>query len=132
MASLQSFLNANRVRFNAEWTDENPHISDMVAGSSHYKCTIKSGSKQLTVYFSQSPAIYREPTAKDILGCLAMDAAGFENSRGFEEWCAEYGYNTGSRKAEKIYHAIEKQTNDLKRVFGVEQYEALLWKTDHE
>lgn len=132
MQSLQAFLNANKVRFSADWADENPHLNGMPAGSSHYKCTIKSGSRQMTVFFSQGPAVCREPTAKSVLSCLAMDASGYENAGSFEDWCAEYGYDTDSRRAEKTYRAIEKQSADLLRVFGDAQYKKLLWDTEQE
>jgi hypothetical protein len=45
----------------------------------------------MTVYFSQGPAISREPTIEDVLDCLVLDASGADS---FEDWCAEFGYDT--------------------------------------
>jgi hypothetical protein len=36
----------------------------------------------------------------------------------FEEWAAEFGYDSDSRKAEETYHACVKQTRDAMRVIS--------------
>ena len=69
----------------------------------------------MTVYFSQGPAISGEPTTEDVLDCLALDASGADS---FEDWCAEYGYDTDSRKAEHIYNTVRKQTEELASFLG--------------
>jgi hypothetical protein len=55
-------------------------------------------------------------------GCR-LDASGADT---FEDWCAEYGYDTDSRKAEHIYKTVRKQTVELAGFLGPELYEALL------
>lgn len=73
------------------------------------------------------------PSISDVLDCLAMDAVGIENARGsFDDWCAEYGYDTDSRKAEKTFHICERQAAHLKHFLGAELFEQLLWNTDRE
>jgi hypothetical protein len=124
--TLRKFIESNRVRFAAEMTDANPHMDSMPAGSVHWRCTLKVGRRSMVVYFSQGPAVCREPTAEDVLDCLASDASGYENAGSFEEWCGEYGYDTDSRKAEKTYKAIEKQCDGLGRLFSPDQFAALL------
>src|SRR3990167_8432953 len=101
--NLEQFIARNRVRMSAEWADSNPNMADMPGGSSHWKCKIKAGKRSMTVYFSQGPAHSREPTAADLLDCLASDASTIDNARGFEEFCSELGYDTDSRKAERIF-----------------------------
>ncbi len=116
--TIQAFINQYRVKFIAEKTDNNPNMSDMPAGSAHWKCIIRRvGGRRMTVYFSQGPAICKEPTAADVLDCLASDASGYDG-RDFEEWASEYGYDIDSRRAEKTWNAIGKQVDDLKRVLG--------------
>ena len=44
------------------------------------------------------------PKAADVMHSLIMDSDVF-NSSGFEDWAANYGYDTDSRKAESIYRA---------------------------
>ena len=124
--SLNEFINHNRIHARAEWTDDNPGMSDMPAGSSHWRVILTRSGKRMTVPFSQGPAISREPTAEDVLDCLASDAASFENAQSFEDWASEYGYDADSRKAERIYRAVEKQTVKLRAFMG-ELYQPLLW-----
>jgi hypothetical protein len=72
-----------------------------------------------------------EPTLESILDCIASDAGGYENARDFEEWCSEYGYDTDSRKAEKIYQATAEQTKKLRHLIGDnELYKKLLWEIE--
>ena len=70
------------------------------------------------------------PELEDLLDCLASDASGIENSPDFEDWCGEYGYDTDSRKAEKIFKTVEHQARRLKQFLGDDLYEALLWNTE--
>jgi len=73
-----------------------------------------------------------EPELADVLDCLASDASGFDNSRSFEEWAGEYGYDTDSRKAEKTYLTVKNQALELKSFLGREAYETLLWNVERE
>lgn len=43
----------------------------------------------------------------DVLGSLYLDAHGVMNAKDFEDWADEYGYDTDSRAAEKIYHSVK-------------------------
>lgn len=70
------------------------------------------------------------PTARDVLECLALDAAGYENARHFEDWADEYGYDTDSRSAEQTYRAVETQSVNLRAQLGQTAYEQLLWNVD--
>jgi len=45
-----------------------------------------------------------------------------------EDWCAEYGYDTDSRKAERTFRAVERQTKALKRMLGsTEAFDAVIF-----
>ena len=122
---MQAFIARHRVRMTAERADKNPHITDMAPGSTHWQCCLRAGSRQMTVFFSMGPALAGKPQAADVLECLASDAAGFENASNFEDWAREYGYDPDSRKAERTYRAVEKQTAGLKRLFSEPAYEDL-------
>lgn len=50
-----------------------------------------------------------DPTAYDVLCSLVMDACSIEDSRGFEDWASNLGYDPDSRKAEKIYQQCEQE-----------------------
>jgi hypothetical protein len=131
--NIQQFTVSNRIRMTVEWADSNPNIAadaKWMASARHFRCVLKCGKRQLTIPFSQGAAHEKEPTASDVLDCLAMDAIGVENARSFEEWCAEYGYDTDSRKAEKIFQVCEREAEGLRRLLGPEAYEQLLWKVE--
>lgn len=53
------------------------------------------------------------PTSYDVLACLTKYDVG-----DFENFCSEFGYDSDSRKAEKIYIACQKEWSEVKRVFG--------------
>lgn len=73
----------------------------------------------------------KPPKAEDVLDCIASDAAGFINARGFEDWASEYGYDTDSRKAEATYRAVEAETIALRKLLGSEAaFQSLLFDTE--
>jgi hypothetical protein len=132
--TINQFVNRSNIRMSCDWADTNPNIDpkDWARGTSHFRCTFRRGRKQMSTYFSQGPAIAGEPKAVDVLDCLASDAAGIDNARHFEDWCGEYGYDTDSRKAERIYEACRKQAMKLENFLGAELYQALLFETERE
>jgi len=101
-----------------------------VDNMNHYTVTLTrredGKTKRMTVPFFQGYGIEHDPRAEDVLDCLASDAAGVENARSFEDWCSEYGYDTDSRTAERIYKACEKLAEKLKNFMG-SFYDSLLW-----
>lgn len=50
---------------------------------------------------------------ENILDVLISDGWGYEQAQSFEDWAGEYGYDTDSRKAERIWQAVKQQTNDF-------------------
>lgn len=132
---LSRFIESRKVRMDPpEYVADNPNMAaddGWKRSATHWKCTIRRGNKQLTTYFSQGSAHTKEPTLADILDCLASDAAGIDNARDFEDWCAELGYDPDSRKAEKTFKVCEKQAESLKRLFG-EDFKTLLYETGRE
>lgn len=96
----------------------------------HYKVRIGCGRRSFGLYFSTGTSWTKQPVIDDVLNSLASDAAGYENAQSFEDWAAEYGYDTDSRKAEKIYRTVKRQAEQLKRTIGDEAYNDLLWNTE--
>jgi len=128
--TLAQFIAANRIRISSEWTASNPNMDDS-ARMDHWKVTLRSGKRQMTLTFSKGFGHNgAEPTADEVLDCLASDSASVENARDFEDWAQEFGYDTDSRKAEKTYRQCERQAEKLKRLLGEEAYKALLWDTE--
>lgn len=63
------------------------------------------------------------PHAADVLYSLILDSSAVGQS--FNDWCSDFGYDTDSRKAERIYHACQEGADKLSRVFNAEQRKAL-------
>ncbi len=61
-----------------------------------------------------------EPNAYDILACLSPLS---EDT--FDDFCSSMGYNTDSIQAEKTYRACIEQDRNLRKLFTLEQLEAL-------
>lgn len=53
------------------------------------------------------------PTAYDVLACIEKHDVGT-----FDDFCAEFGYDTDSRKAETLYFAVQKEGKECQRMFG--------------
>lgn len=120
----QNFAQEYGIHATATATDSNPNMEDARPDARHWKVTLRRGPARLTVPFTQGSAHRKPPTAMDVLGCLASDASGAEES--FEEWCGNLGYEADSRKAKKTYDAVKKQTAKLKTFLGDGLFRALL------
>lgn len=133
--TLTEFISDHNISMDCEKTGSNPNMDSMPEGSCHYRCTFFAGERMrgpFEVPFSRGPALEGEPTAEDVLDCLASDASGVENARNFEEWASEYGYDTDSRKAERTYNIVREQAKQLRGFLGSDAYELLLWHTERE
>jgi len=127
---ISDFVQRNGITLTHEDESFNPH-TDGPENMDNYKCVLRRGRKRLTVHFSKGIGLNGEPpTAEEVLDCLASDAAGFVNSRGFEDWYSDYGYSEYSCKAERTYRTIERQERKLRAFLGDAECEALLWNTE--
>lgn len=150
--TIEQFIERNRISLKADWTDHNPNMADS-ENMDHWKVTLArkdavprrtaSGVDllkniktvaRMTLYFSRGYGNEgKDPTAEEVLDCLASDAAGIENAAGlltepdFEDWCSEYGFEADSRKAEQTFKACVHQARRLKTFLGDELYAQLLW-----
>src|SRR5262249_40492194 len=126
------FAERYHVKLESELIEARPDklMDDMPRGSAHWKCVLRCGPRRMTFYYSQGPAVVGEPKIACVLDNLASDAAGFENAPTFQEWAPEYGYDADSRKAERIYNAVERQAGQLRALLGQDAYKQLLWHTD--
>lgn len=58
------------------------------------------------------------PLLADVLYSLHMDASAADET--FDDWCANYGYDTDSRKAFASYHECVQYGITLKRMLGTD------------
>lgn len=63
------------------------------------------------------------PPIKDVLYSLALDSDCIDYS--FEDWAANYGYDSDSRKAESIYRECQSIANKMQRMFSADEIEFL-------
>lgn len=71
------------------------------------------------------------PVCFDAAYCVISDAQGVNNSRSFEDWCGDYGYDSDSRTAERTYKQCTKQSDKLQALLG-EDYERILGLDEEE
>ena len=116
--TTQSFAEKHGIEFDFTVAEENPNMDGIPEGSMHYLCTFSLAGVTMDVPFSMGPALCRDPELGEVLDCLLADAWGLANSRSFEDWAAELGYDEDSRKAEKTYRAVERQTRQLREFLG--------------
>lgn len=101
------------------------------AEASHYRVRLlRSGARPFGLYYSMGAAHKSPPTLPDVLDCLASDASGYDAEDGFEAWAEAYGYDPDSRRAERLYRAVERQAEHLRAFLGYAAYESLLYGTE--
>lgn len=126
MKPLAEFIEQRNIKF--ECTPVNDRQDGiMTTLAFHYKCRIQQYRRGFTLYFSQGGAHTQAPTVTDVLSCIAEDAASYENAGSFEDWAQEFGWDTDSRKAEKCYRATKRQSEQLKRALGADNYAYLIF-----
>lgn len=132
--TLQQFIDKLGITISNQPTGENPHMEDS-GRMDNWKVKLRSKKQGTTMrlYYSKGVGHHgAEPTADEVLDCLASDTAGIDNSNGFNDWCSEYGYDTDSRRAEKTYRQCERQAERLKKFLGEEYYNDLLWNIERQ
>ena len=98
----------------------------------HYRCVLRKGKKQHTVYFSKGYGHNgAAPTVTEVLNALAVDASSFENHPDLASFMDEFGYEKLSQ-GKKIYKACERQATKLKDFLGEDEYNELLYETEPE
>lgn len=127
---------------NAEWDADYVSEDDMWDdAASHWQVTLTrthpanpNDTRAITVPFHQGSAHTKPPTARDVLQCLLSDTSGLDGS--FEEWAANYGYDTDSRKAYATFQVILEQTQKLASFLdnhdGHGHLDLWLYETDNE
>lgn len=135
LQTVARFIEKHNITAKVRRVDTNPNMdadAEWMRSASHWRVTFSFQKRRMTVPYSMGSAHTQPPTAKEVLDCLADDSAGLENRASFEEWREDYGYDTDSRKAERIYNTVVKQSERLHKLLGDELYDELLWKTERD
>lgn len=108
---------------------EDPADHQRDPGRRWYDVTLTMDGRTMVVPFGMGSAHSERPSAADVLNCLASDASTYDQARGFEDWAADLGFDTDSRKAERIYREVGKQARELRAFLG-DKYDAYLYETE--
>lgn len=86
-------------------------------GAHHYVATLKYHPRGTTldgIEFHTGSGWKHDPKASDIMECLLSDASLGDNT--FDDFCAELGYDTDSRKALESYLECQSMNAKLRRL----------------
>lgn len=140
----EKFLKDTGTTFKAEFLNHGKHFEDDKEMRDIYKITLERNGRKWDFNFGQSIArsgdafghrkkcsksncqtvnnlgvckvhdTRREaPNAYDVLACIEKSDVGT-----FEEFCSNFGYNTDSKKAEKVYFAVQKESKECLKMFS--------------
>ena len=133
--SMTEFLKKHGITMTAARTNSNPNFyaKDMwIQSSTHWFCLFSMGDSSFQTFFSQGSGHRgKAPLAKDVMNCLISDSSSVQG-RSFEDWASDMGYDTDSRKAERTYDIIVRQSKNLKLFLGKETLSEALHKVERE
>lgn len=145
MQTMFDFINRNQIMMKVEATTNNPNFVDS-DDMDHWHCTFTRFdpvSSPIVITFFSTGVGHRTkprrswekvkpipPSIGTVLSCLAQDAAGVENAKWFDNWCSECGYDSDSRKAERIWNLCREGARELEEFLGHTEYQALLFDTE--
>lgn len=119
----QDFLDLTGSTLEVKFLKHDKYFPDDKEMRDIYEIILKRANRSFVFTFGQSIFKTEEkesPTAYDILSCFTKYDPGT-----FENFCADYGYDTDSRKAEKIYNNVVKEYDNLKMLYSDKELELL-------
>ena len=103
--------------------------NDSFKDSDGWTCILHNSKKQMTVNFYMGRGHHgKEPRVADVLNSLLLDSSALDMD--FEDFCGNFGYNTDSRKAEKIYKDCLKSGRKLQSFLG-DDFEEFIENNDY-
>ena len=110
------FMEKTGTTMKAVYVDHKPYFVDDKESRDIYRITLKRNGDKYTFRFGQSindSDGNTPPTAYDVLASITKS-----DPESFENFCSEYGYDADSRKALKTFHAVEKEWENVNRLFS--------------
>ena len=126
MTTIDEFIKKNNLRMEVRKTFSNPSMDAGKYEMNHYEIKIIKNNNSFVTHYSMGLGLKYTPKITGVIDCLAMEASGVENEGTFENWCDSFGYDTDSRKAERIWETIKIEAKQLKTLLGQEAYNELL------
>lgn len=125
--TIAQFIKKHGVKVTFKQVATRPDIAagEWIEGSTHYRVTVSANRKRMTCNYTMGPAHEAGSVRpEDVLDSLKLDAAFGEYS--FPNFCSELGYDTDSRKAERIHKSCRRASVNLARILGAVAYAELL------
>lgn len=112
-----TFLLKSNTEFKVKYVKHDFYFQNDKQTRDIYRITLKRNGEKYSFKFGQSinNSNYgnNPPSAYDVLACLTKyDPESFHN------FCDEFGYDEDSKKAEKIYKAVQKEYDNIISMFG--------------
>lgn len=73
---------------------------------------------QIAAVVEQGVAITTRPSAEEVADSLVSEVSAYRDAGSFESWADEFGYDSDSRKAEKLYNQVGAQVDGVVTLFG--------------
>ncbi len=132
MQTLKEFLAASEVGMRCREVDRNGSQELLMTApwaSRQYRCELHgtNGDRPVTTIVGSDEG---PPELPDVLDEVAAEAAVVEAARCFEEWAVQMGFDSDSRRAERVYRAWCRRRSNLQKLLGEERFRQLLWRTE--
>lgn len=95
---------------NATWNREASHWHVMISRDG------VGNPSQMNLQYSMGSAHKGEPKLADVMYSLVCDTRDIDG-QSFEQWASEFGYDSDSRRAERIYRACVNQRTEMLALF---------------
>lgn len=123
--AVNEVLRLNNIAFNAVYVDQVKKEGNW--NCDYFVCTLKYKGTTETFNYHTGLGLRKNnktvmPKATDVLYSLFLDCTQGED---FIDWCANYGYDSDSIKAMKIYEACQANETKLKNVLPNEVFKQL-------
>jgi hypothetical protein len=105
----------------ADPTKLDREINQWGDGSHHYRVTLTYDGRSMSTCYHMGSAHTKGPKLLNVLDSLFLDS---DCGADFEDFCANSGYDTDSRRAERTYKACVSIGIRLRKVLGAD-YDAI-------
>lgn len=112
----EQFLKEVNAKYTITFKEFGKHFQDDKYSRNIYRVKLYRNGKSYSFNYGDSVNNTRlrlKPNIYDVLSCLIKYDVG-----SFDNFCSEFGYDTDSRKAEKIYKLVCKEFEGVERVFS--------------
>jgi hypothetical protein len=118
------FLSDTKTKMIVKFLKHAKHFIDDNEERDIYEITFQRGKRKWSFNFGQSILKSKKPkekpTSYDVLACLTKYEVG-----SFKDFCSEFGYDEGERKAHLIYKEALKEWENVQKIWTDEEIEML-------